>query len=333
MDTKEKRRSSAATPHKRPPTGRTAPKKPTAKKPAPVKKKVPVKAAAKPRPQRPPDKQPTPDVVYTEPGLFNRNRMILRIATVAAVVLALIFGISIFFKVEKVTVAGNNKYTSGEVLEASGIRVGDNLFGLNNAKISSNIIAQLPYVGSVRVGIKLPNTVKIEIVELQVVYSVEADDGSWWFLRSDGVIIEKTNNADAGLHTKLVGVKITKPVVGEKAVAAQTSAPEETLPDGQTAPNTVKPEEQLDAAIALMQYLEECGMIGEAASINVSNLTALQIWYGTRFQVDLGDTTDLKTKVSNMQKAINSMSDTETGILNVATTNSKGEYTCIPFPS
>lgn len=326
MDTKERRRPATETPKKRPPSGKQAPKKRV-----PAKKTAPVKTQAKQRPQRPAEIHPTPDVVYTEPGLFNRNRMILRIATVAAVVLALIFGISIFFKVEKVTVAGNQKYTSGEILEASGIQVGDSLFGLNEAKISSNIMGTLPYVGSVRVGIKLPNTVKIEIEELEVVYSVEAEDGSWWFLRSDGVIVEKTNNADAGLHTKILGIKITNPTAGEKAVAAKIVDTEETLPDGQSVPITAKPEEQLDAAIALMQYLEEFGMIGETKSIDVSNLLALQVWYGDRFQVELGDTKDLKTKVSRMQKAINSMKNTsDTGILNVVTPNSKGEYSCVP---
>ena len=106
-------------------------------------------------------------------------------------------------------------------LDASGIRIGENLLGLNNAKISSNIIAELPYVGQVRVGIKLPNTVKIEIKELDVVYSIEADDGSWWLVRSDGVVIEKTNSADAELYTKILGVKITGAEVGKKVTAAQ----------------------------------------------------------------------------------------------------------------
>lgn len=318
MDTKERKRPSSPA---RNSSRRPAPsKRPSAGKRS-VKKPVPAKKTVSREKQQ--YREPTPDVVYTEPGLFNRNRMILRIATVAAVVLALIFGVSIFFKVDTVTVAGNQKYTEAEIREASGIRDGDNLFGLNNAKISSNIMSRLPYVGSVRIGIKLPGTVKIEIVELAVVYSVEADDGSWWLLRSDGTVVERTNSADAGLHTMIVGVKITNPVVGEKAVAAKSE--DESI--------TVLPEEQLNTAVSLAQYLEENNIIGGAATINVTNMFALQIWYGERFQVELGDATDLQTKVSNMRKAINSMSDTETGILNVASPNSAGEFSCIPFPA
>lgn len=345
MDTKEKQRTAPAA-KKRPATKARAAEKPAVQrsrapqtvkeknaKPrttAPARKGAPKRAPVKAKVQRSPEKQPTPDVVYTEPGLFNRNRLILRLATVVAVVLALIFSISIFFKVETVTVAGCQKYTAAEVKEASGVREGDNLLGLNNARITSNIIGDLPYVSSVRVGIKLPNTVKIEIVELDVVYAVEADDGSWWLIRADGVIIEKTNSADAELHTKLLGVKLTKPVVGEKAVAAQPPS-QETTADGEPAPITVKAEQQLDTAISLMQYLEEFGVIGEAASINVENLSELEIWYGTRYQVLLGDTLDLKNKVSRMKAAIDTASDTQTGILDVTFSVMPDQVICTPF--
>ena len=37
------------------------------------------------------------DVVYTQPKPFRRNRFIMRLTTVLAVVLALLFGLSLFF--------------------------------------------------------------------------------------------------------------------------------------------------------------------------------------------------------------------------------------------
>lgn len=298
-------------------------------KTAPVKKPV-RKVSSKESARRVMTRKPTPDVVYTEPGLFSKSKMILRLVTVVAVVLALIFGISIFFKVETVMVAGHKKYTAAEIKQASGVREGDNLLSLNNARITSNIIRDLPYVSKVRVGIKLPNTVKLEVVELDVVYAVEADDGSWWLVRADGTIIEKTNSADAELHTKVLGVKVTGPQVGEKAVAAQPIS-QETTPEGLPAPTTVNAGEQLSVAIDIMQYLEERGVIGEAASINVENLADLQIWYGNRFRVMLGDTMDLKNKISRMKAAIDSAGSTQTGILDVTFTVMPDQVICTPF--
>ena len=280
-------------------------------------------------------KKPTPDVVYTQPGPFNRNRFLLRLATVVAVVLALLFGMSIFFKVKTVTVAGNNKYTAWDIREASGIQEGENLLTISEPKLSSNIRSKLPYVDTVRIGIKLPDTVKIEIVELDVVYAIEADDGTWWLMRADGGIVEKTNSADAQLYTKVLGVQITQPTVGQQAKAAQP-VPEETTEDGQTVPVTANAAQQLDTAISILQFLEDSGIIGEAASVDVTELNDLELWYGDRFQVMLGDSTQLAYKIGLVETAIDEyMEAYDSGVLDVSLTiqpDPEQEYQVIYTP-
>ena len=63
--------------------------------------------------------------------------------------------------------------------------------------------------------------------------------------------------------------------------------------------------------IKLMQYLEEIGILGEMTSIDVTNLAAIEMWYGTRFRVLLGDTTNLQNKVFQVKGAIDKSGDTE----------------------
>ena len=87
METKEKKKRAA---------------KPRQKVQAPPKRR---RAAA---PAKPP-KAVNTDVVYTAPEPFSRKRFLLRLLTVVAVVLALTFGMSIFFKVENVAVTGTGK--------------------------------------------------------------------------------------------------------------------------------------------------------------------------------------------------------------------------------
>lgn len=274
-------------------------------------------------------KKPSPDVVYTQPGPFNKYRFLLYLATVVAVVLAVIFGMSIFFKVDTVTVTGNEKYTAWDIREASGIQDGENLLSMSEPKISSNITSALPYVDYVRVGIKLPDTVRIEIVELDIVYAVEATDGAWWLMRSDGGIVEKTNSADAEQFTKILGVQITEPVVGEQAVAAQA---QHTGEDGETLPVTVLASEQLQTAISIAQFLESSGVIGGAASIDVTNPGDLELWYGQRYQVLLGDAMELGYKIRSMKSAIDQMGDYQSGILDVSFTTWPEEVGYTPFP-
>lgn len=274
-------------------------------------------------------RKPSPEVVYTQPGPFNKYRFILYLATVIAVVLAVMFGMSIFFKVATVTVAGNEKYSAWDIRQASGIQEGENLLSISEPRISNNITSKLPYIDKVRVGIKLPDTVKIEVVELDVVYAIEATDGSWWLMRSDGGLVEKTNGADAGQHTKILGVQIAEPEAGQQAVAAQ---PQQTGEDGETVPVTVLASEQLQTAVSIAQFLESSGVIGEAASINVTDMGNLELWYGERYQVTLGDTMELGYKIRSMKSVVDQMGDYQSGILDVSFTTWPEEVGYTPFP-
>lgn len=280
-------------------------------------------------------KKPSADVVYTQPGPFQKSRFLLHLAAAVAVVLALLFGMSIFFKVETVTVSGVNKYTQWDVRQASGIQEGENLLTLSKARLSSNIRSNLPYVDKVRIGIKLPDTVKIEIVELDVVYAVEEADGDWWLMRADGGIVDQTTAAGAESYTKVLGVQLSEPAVGQQAVANQPVS-EETTPEGQPIPATVNAAQQLDTAVSLLQYLEDNGVIGDIASVDVTDVNDLQLWYADRFQIQLGDSTQLSYKIRLMKTAVDEyMESYDSGVLDVSLTiqpDPEKEYQVIYTP-
>ncbi len=287
-------------------------------------KKRPAQAAsasrnrAKKPVQQPSQKQPLPDVVYTPPKPFSRNQLLLRLATVVAVVLALIFGMSIFFKVETITVSGMDNYSAWVVAEASGIEKGDNLLTLSKAKIVGKIKTALPYVNLVRISRELPGTVHIEITEFDVAYSVKDGAGKWWLITSQGGVLEQVDSATASDHTQILGITLESPRVGMQAEAQE--APKESGEDGETTITTVYGKDRLAAALSILQYLEQNGIVGDAANVNVADLAEMELWYGNRFQVLLGDETQLSYKITCMKKAIDSLADYESGILDVSFT-------------
>lgn len=277
--------------------------------------------------------KPRQEVVYTQPEAFNRGRFILRLATVAAVVLALVFGMAIFFKVSVVEVSGINKYTAWDVRQAAGVRDGENLLGINAPRIGTKIKTALPYVDTVRVGIRLPDTVLIEVTELDVVYAAQGADGSWWLISSEGTVVDSVAASETGKYTRLLGVQLQTPAVGASAVAAEP-VPDETESSEETVitlPATVTGSERLSAALTIFQYLEQVGVIGQAASVNVEDLSQIELWYGERYQVKLGDTTQMKYKVQSMKTAIDQMTDYQTGVLDVSFTTWPDEVGYNPF--
>lgn len=260
------------------------------------------------------------DVVYTQAKPFNRKRFLLRLATVLAVVLALLFGMSIFFKVdkEKTEVSGAEKYSIATVIEASGITDGENLLTLSKARVSSNILATLPYVNTVRVGIRLPDTVVIQIEELEVAYAAQDQNGSWWLLNTQGRVVDTCKAADAEDYTQILGVQLAAPSVGATAVAyEELPEPDE---NGVTVPVTVYASERLQIAIEIIGYLEEAELIGTISSVDVTKLGDIQMWYGTRFQMLLGDTNNLHKKVDALAQTVKQLDEYDTGVLDASFT-------------
>jgi len=90
-----------------------------------------------------PAKKQAVDVVYTQPKPFSRAKLMLRLGTIVAVVLALVLGMSIFFKVAHVEVAGVSNYTEWDILQAAGIQEGENLLTLNKAAVSGSTKAKM----------------------------------------------------------------------------------------------------------------------------------------------------------------------------------------------
>lgn len=293
-------------------------RRPAAKQSAPVKRK---KTARPPRPET--------EIVYTPAKPFNRNRLLLQLGVIVAVVLAVFFSLSLFFKVGDVlvnnhgssgidiNVSGNGRYSAETIVEASGIRKGDGLLSLNKAHISGQIITKLPYVKTVRIGIKLPDTVNIEIEELDVVYAIAEPDGSWWLMNSEGKLIEKIDAAKAAEHTKVLGVELEMPVVGQMAVAREVAV-EETLPEGETMPVTISNAQRLQTAVTILQYLEDNDVMGEILNVDVTDMGSVKMQYGQRFQIQLGDTTQLSYKIQMVLAAVSQLAEHDRGVLDVS---------------
>lgn len=326
MDTKEQRRQAPS--GKRPPAAKGPARKPmqNARTRAQTRSRTaPQGLAAQQRPVR---KRNAPQVVYTPAQTISFRRMLLRILVVAAVALALCLSLSIFFKVKTVTVAGAEKYTPWSVMEASGIQEGESLISLNTIGAAARVLKALPYVESVQVGIKLPDTVNIEIKEYEVAYAIRDQDGLWWRITSNGKVLEQVNGGQATENAQILGVVLASPAVNEQAVAGETAtataATDETAESTETVatqPNLIQPAQRLSTVLGILQQLEANEILGQVASIDVSDMSRIVLWYGTQYEVILGDETQMEKKVAAMTAAIrSSLQSYDSGTLDVSFT-------------
>ena len=280
--------------------------------------RAPVKPRKKPEKEAP---RPLQDVVYMPPKPFMRNRLLLRLATVVAIVVALVLCMAVFFRVEHIQVSGMEQYSAWDISQASGIKQGDSLFSLGLPGAAARVKA-LNYVKDVRIGIKLPNIVMIEITEVRVTYAIKSENDEWWLVDSRGRVIEKATEEDS--YTKILGVHLLNPKVGEQAVALENANPA-VDEEGNPIPVTVTAAHQLNVALNIADYLESNGIIGQAASIDVNDLGNIQFWYGQQYQVKLGDEGQLSYKINLVKGAIDKLSQEShnSGVLDASLTVQK----------
>lgn len=277
-------------------------------------------------------RKPKKDVVYTQAKPFNRNRFLLQLAITFAVAVAVLAGMTIFFKVEEVQVAGAVRYDAYKICEDSGIEIGDSMVTLNKRQIDARI-RQKPenaYISTIRINRKLPGTVVISITEETVFYVAQDFQGGWWLLSPNGKVVDQCTEAQVDDYTKILGVKLSAPEIGATAAAYEpVLEPDE---EGNTVPVSVYAKEQLDLALSIIRQLEKEHFVGTVASVDVTDVNDIQLWYGTRFQMLIGDSRELPKKINALAQALALKADYETGILDASFTILPDQVAHSQFP-
>ena len=329
MDTKQKKRRSAAparrkttaakaAPQRRRKTGaatnpdraerqrRTTMRRTTKKQNPPAKRRV----------VRPPQEE-IPEIIYTAPKPLTRGRFALSLVSVAAVAAAVFLTMSLFFRVETIAVAGAEKYTPWMIRQAAGVEPGDALLSIGEARVASRIRMNLPYVDEIKVGVRLPGTVEIQITELQVTYSIEDENGAWWLISSDGRAVEQVTLDKALSYTRVEGLAIRTPQPGQQvqAIPGQIIDPDEGTAESQ---DQADADEQLGALVAIMTALEHNRIIGEIALIDVTDVTAIRMEYPQLLTVSLGNAERMDYKIAYLAAAVEELADSQSGELDLS---------------
>ena len=267
------------------------------------------------------------EVVYTPPAPLNRKKLLLRLITGVAVAVSVFLGCTVFFRVKEVVVSGNRQYTAWSIREASGIEEGQSLLAFGKTKAAGKIINELRYIKTVRVGITLPDTVNIHVQELEVIYAVQDTQDGWWMIAADGRVVEATTESKARETTVLKGFRLSEPKVGETAVPAHVE-------EDQELPVLVTDRERLEAALLVLTQLERCEILGDAASVDTTDPSNIQLWYGDAYQVLLGDPDRMDEKITMMTSVIaqhKQQGGYQSGVLDITLTENPNSVAYTPF--
>ena len=83
--------------------------------------------------------------------------------------------------------------------------------------------------------------------------------------------------------------------------------------------------------LSILNALEANDIVGDAATVDVTTISAIELWYGTRYQVNLGDSENMDYKNACMYDVILQLSNYQTGKLACSFTTFQTEVAYTPF--
>ena len=119
--------------------------------------------------------------------------MLSVIVLIAAVTIAAYF----ILRIRSVEFSGSERYSDEQLFSASGIVIGEKMYGINKDSIEDNIIKGCPYVKEATITRGLPSTLKIEIEEYIPVFYIEVSGEYFVFGENMRVLERLTSKEDA----------------------------------------------------------------------------------------------------------------------------------------
>lgn len=223
----------------------------------------------------------------------NRRRrgsfgFLYKLLSTLAICGVIVTALTLFFRVDTIIVTGEERYTAEEIITATGVEQGDNLFLLNKWDVDKNIKKALPYVEDTRINKKLPDVLMVEIVKECRTPLAVVQDGSAWMVSARGMVVEQRPAAKAADCGIIDGCKLLSPSVGTPiALATEYAAQQSDL-------------------LALLAALDETGMLDQVDGIHLGDLSVLTMDCAGRFTVKLPYGADYVTKLKTLQQALDS---------------------------
>ncbi len=127
-----------------------------------------------------------------------KKRKVARIIFFFVIFGAMIAGVYLLltlkaFNLENVELNETTKYSKEDIVNKAGIEVGKNIF-IEYFTSDKKAVTTLPYVESIKLKLKLPNEIKIDVVERTSKYfAYDKDNNKFFSLSDEGYILEEVD--------------------------------------------------------------------------------------------------------------------------------------------
>lgn len=229
----------------------------------------------------------------------NRLRKFLIWFAVAVLLAAIgiVLSLTVFFKIESITVKGNERYSADEVLMQCAVNKGENLFTADIDTAEEMIEKNLPYIYIADIHRKFPSELEIKLTEATPYYHIKKDKK--YILLDDRL---KVLELEA---EKPQGITISKAEIKSATAGLQIEFNDAAVGD------CLK---QLSQVIRENELSEITAIYSNAENDNYAV-------YNGRIELRLGSCTDLENKIFQGMAACEKLNETSPNAEGVMTVN------------
>ncbi len=211
-----------------------------------------------------------------------------------------ILSFTVLFPIKNLTFTGSKIYSSQQIMDASGIDVGDNLFNISQERTLNKLKATLPFIETVKFERTMPDTLKVTVTDAKK-YACYQVGNKYYTVSFDGWVLQESNKPTE--HVFLVVANGVKCKVGS-ALEFEDEKTKEKIE------NIVK---FLNNEKISIDY------------INVTNDVNLTVGVEKRFDVEFGTENSLEAKIKHLKTTINSIDENKIGSIDLSMWNNQNK--------
>ncbi|MBQ6815890.1 MAG: FtsQ-type POTRA domain-containing protein [Clostridia bacterium] len=210
-----------------------------------------------------------------------RRRKKMRVAAVLLAIFALLACVmwvlccTVFFPIKTIAVKGNGVYTTEQIISASGVTVGDKLFGVSENRVEKAVTTTLPYVKTLQIKRNLFDSIEIKVTETYDVYCFN-NNGVFYTTDADYKALKEFSQKPNGV-TEIILTKQPEIKLGHEIEIDENS---------------------VDLIKQIMRIFNYSNL--KIDYLNISNTSSITAGIENRFSVNLGSIENISGKTEHL---------------------------------
>ncbi len=229
---------------------------------------------------------------------YRRFRLFCTLLVMTLLCVTVIFVMTMFFKIQSISVTGVTKYTEAQIVVTSGIKLEENIFRIKTGEIEQRIWEAYPYVEKVKIKRHLPGGVEIQIEQAKPAIALE-NGNSYVYLSEEMRVLEASAPEPDASMLLIRGIELKNVTDGQMVTF--------DMARGSTSEADAMRERigamQITAAEIFLDYVQQENPM-RIDLIDVSDVYNIQLICDNRLIIEIGSLSDLAYKLHFVDKVV-----------------------------